>query len=90
MPELTFIILDSMALDSELAFLNEDGLASSGSESPSPSTTKAMKNVKFEVSMAVRLLTVIFWVTRPCILVGGYLRIFILKTEAAKNIGNHL
>jgi len=39
-PELTFIILDSVALDSEPAFLNEDGLVSSGSESPSPSTKK--------------------------------------------------
>jgi hypothetical protein len=55
MPELTFIILDSIALDSEPAFLNEDGLASSGSESPSASTTKATKNMKFEVSMAVKM-----------------------------------
>jgi hypothetical protein len=41
---LTFTILESVALDSEPAFLNDDGRASSGSESPSPST----KNVKKE------------------------------------------
>jgi hypothetical protein len=45
MPGLTFIILESVALDSEPAFLNDDGLASSGSESPSPSIEKC-KNKK--------------------------------------------
>jgi len=49
-----------MALDSELAFLNEVGLVSSGSESPSPSKTQAMLNLKFEASMATRMLPVFF------------------------------
>jgi hypothetical protein len=49
-----------MALDSEPAFLNEVGLVSSGSESPSPSKTQAMYNLKFQASMAIRMLTVIF------------------------------
>lgn len=46
---LTFIILESVALDSEPAFLNEDGLASSGSESPSPSIQNTKKSMNFEV-----------------------------------------
>jgi hypothetical protein len=42
--ELTFITFDSVALDSEPAFLNEDGLESSGSESSSPSINKSKKD----------------------------------------------
>lgn len=45
MAELTFIVFDSVALDSEPAFLNEDGLESSGSESSSPSVRKSKKDI---------------------------------------------